>query len=294
MAPKRVFAFLLVGCAAAASLVQPTQAPVAMVSTGKPTEALVAASPKPTVPLKVCSSDDDCGTDAVCVETVCAPVPDSSGDSDAGIDSPANKASEQAPDRVDIDGNALSDDDAATHSIRRHETGSTESTDDDASLAVARPDMGAHVAAADDGVHGRERRGSSVGALTARNVATSVAPSPSPTMNHNAKRPTPTPTTFRDGEPMPTAATALAGTPSAAPSAAATVAATASSPPPDVGHGRQRRDSSVERIDGPRVVVAPSPLTTGFMVESGEDSSVERIDGPRDMAASVGRRPRRQ
>ena len=97
MAPKRVFAFLLVGCAAAASLVQPTQAPVAMVSTGKPTEALVAASPKPTVPLKVCSSDDDCGTDAVCVETVCAPVPDSSGDSDAGIDSPANKASEQAP-----------------------------------------------------------------------------------------------------------------------------------------------------------------------------------------------------
>ena len=31
-------------------LVQPTQAPVSMVSTGKPTEALIAASPKPTVP----------------------------------------------------------------------------------------------------------------------------------------------------------------------------------------------------------------------------------------------------
>ena len=32
------------------TLVQPTQAPVSMVSTGKPTEALIAASPKPTVP----------------------------------------------------------------------------------------------------------------------------------------------------------------------------------------------------------------------------------------------------
>ena len=32
------------------TLVQPASAPVAMVSTGKPTEALIAASPKPTVP----------------------------------------------------------------------------------------------------------------------------------------------------------------------------------------------------------------------------------------------------
>ena len=54
-------------------------------------------------------------------QPVCTVPPPSSGDSDAGIDSPANKASEQAPDRVDIDGNVLSDDDSTTHSAKRRD-----------------------------------------------------------------------------------------------------------------------------------------------------------------------------
>ena len=51
--------------AAHKTLVQPTQAPVSMVSTGKPTEALVATSPKPPVPGDVVSSATAAPGDAV-------------------------------------------------------------------------------------------------------------------------------------------------------------------------------------------------------------------------------------